>query len=81
MWPSEQNAFNMPDEQECTFFSNEIPTEMMGKDPLDMGQYKKFFGTCRVPKPNVDGLNFNSTSNHIMILYNNNVGTIFYKCL
>lgn len=52
--------------------NNEIPTEMMGKDPLDMGQYKKFFGTCRVPKPNVDGLNFNSTSNHIMILYNNN---------
>lgn len=54
-------------------FSDKIPLEKMGKDPLDMSQYKKFFGTCRVPKPNLDGLDFHPTSQHIVVACNNHV--------
>lgn len=46
----------------------------MGKEPLDMGQYKKFFGTCRIPQPGIDGLEYN-TSSHIVVACNNHVST------
>ncbi|GLV41481.1 Carnitine O-Acetyl-Transferase [Carabus blaptoides fortunei] len=51
--------------------NDKIPLEKMGKDPLDMGQYKKFFGTCRIPKPKLDGLEFHSKSQHIVVACNN----------
>lgn len=49
----------------------------MGKEPLDMNQYKKIFGTCRIPGEKLDGLEYNSDSRHIVIAKNNNVSFSF----
>lgn len=46
---------------------------MMGKDPLDMNQYKKVFGTCRIPGLKRDSLEFHPTSTHIAVVNNNHV--------
>ncbi|KAG7311587.1 hypothetical protein JYU34_002635 [Plutella xylostella] len=51
---------------------NAIPVEMMGKSPLDMSQYKKIFGTCRIPGEKKDRLSFND-SKHITVLHNNHI--------
>lgn len=45
----------------------------MGKDLLDMSQYKKIFGTCRVPGVKKDSLEYHPTSKHIVVVKNNNV--------
>ena len=45
----------------------------MGNDLLDMSQYKKIFGTCRIPRPKRDQLMFNDESHHIIVMHNNNV--------
>lgn len=50
-----------------------LPVEKMGKDPLDMGQYKKIFGTCRIPGVKQDSLEYNPKSKHIIVMRNNNV--------
>lgn len=55
------------------FFSDKIPLDKMGKEPLDMNQYKKIFGTCRIPRENIDSLEFHPDSTHIVIARNNNV--------
>ncbi|XP_008193031.2 carnitine O-acetyltransferase isoform X1 [Tribolium castaneum] len=52
--------------------SGKMPVEKMGKDPLDMNQYKKIFGTCRIPGVKVDHLEYNPQSRHIVIVRNNN---------
>lgn len=49
-----------------------IPSDKMGKDPLDMNQYKKIFGTCRVPASPRDQIQFNQNSKHIVVAINNN---------
>ncbi|XP_072936490.1 carnitine O-acetyltransferase-like isoform X2 [Epargyreus clarus] len=51
---------------------NKIPTEMMGKNPLDMTQYKKIFGTCRIPWEKRDKLSFND-STHVTVIHNNHI--------
>ncbi|KAJ8983433.1 hypothetical protein NQ317_005898 [Molorchus minor] len=51
---------------------DKIPIDKMGKDPLDMNQYKKIFGTCRIPGEKRDTLEFNSNSRHIIVARNNN---------
>lgn len=48
----------------------------MGKDPLDMNQYKKIFGTCRVPSAGQDMLQFNPDSKYIIVAHNNHVSFI-----
>lgn len=48
----------------------------MGKDPLDMNQYKKIFGTCRIPKEGTDELEYHPDSTHIVIMRNNNVNIL-----
>lgn len=53
-------------------WSDQLPLDKMGKEPLDMNQYKKIFGTCRIPKSNRDALQFNPTSRHIVVVKNNN---------
>ncbi|CAG9854536.1 unnamed protein product [Phyllotreta striolata] len=53
-------------------WNDKLPVDKMGKDPLDMNQYKKIFGTCRIPKPHRDTLEFNPNSKHIIIVKNNN---------
>lgn len=50
---------------------NEIPMETAGKYPLDMAQYQKIFGTCRIPARNVDQLQFNPQSRHIVVAHRN----------
>jgi carnitine O-acetyltransferase len=52
--------------------SGKMPLDMMGKDPLDMNQYKKIFGTCRIPGLKQDSLEYNPQSKHIIIVRNNN---------
>ncbi|KAJ8726301.1 hypothetical protein PYW07_000999 [Mythimna separata] len=52
--------------------NDKMPVEMMGKNPLDMGQYKKIFGTCRIPHEKRDKLSFNN-SKHVSVFHNNNV--------
>lgn len=51
--------------------SGKIATEMLGKDPLDMSQYNKVFGTCRIPNPKKDKLVYNPSSKHIVVMHNN----------
>ncbi|KAK9510571.1 hypothetical protein O3M35_005320 [Rhynocoris fuscipes] len=51
---------------------DKIPLEMMGKDPLDMSQYHKVFGTCRNPACPRDELKFHPGSQHIIVAYKNN---------
>lgn len=45
----------------------------MGKDLLDMNQYKRVFGTCRIPGLKRDGMEFNPSSKHIVVAHNNHV--------
>lgn len=52
---------------------------MMGNDPLDMNQYKRVFGTCRIPGIKRDGLEFHPNSTHIVVAYNNQVCLCKYK--
>lgn len=49
----------------------QIKQEMMGKAPLDMVQYKKIFGTCRVPGSPADSLLYHPDSTHIVVVSNN----------
>ncbi|GBP40317.1 Carnitine O-acetyltransferase [Eumeta japonica] len=46
-----------------------IPVEMMGKSPLDMSQYKKIFGTCRIPGIKRDSLSYNDTK-YVTVIHN-----------
>uniref|UniRef100_A0A182NF90 Choline/carnitine acyltransferase domain-containing protein n=1 Tax=Anopheles dirus TaxID=7168 RepID=A0A182NF90_9DIPT len=48
-----------------------IKPEMMGKVPLDMSQYEKIFGTCRVPGRERDSVQYNPRSRHIVVACNN----------
>lgn len=57
---------------------NEIPTEKAGKYPLDMGQYKKIFGTCRIPAPEIDRIEYNPKSRHIVVAFKNGVRINFH---
>ncbi|KAF9414691.1 hypothetical protein HW555_007469 [Spodoptera exigua] len=52
--------------------NDKIPVEMMGKNPLDMAQYKKVFGTCRLPFAKRDKLSFNN-SKHVTVIHNNHI--------
>lgn len=54
---------------------NMIPVEKMGKSELDMQQYKKCFGTCRIPGDPADSLEFHPDSKHIAVA----VGDFFFK--
>lgn len=59
----------------CFYFRNRVSQECIGDKPLDMIQYKKIFGTCRIPHDTRDYLVFNSKSDYITVAYKNN----FYK--
>lgn len=52
---------------------NEIATEKAGKFPLDMSQYKKIFGTCRIPAQQVDRIEYNPRSRYIVVIFKNGV--------
>lgn len=55
--------------------TNQIPVEMMGKFALDMAQYNRLFGTCRVPGLPGDSLVFHPNSKHIVVCVND----MFFK--
>ncbi|XP_049547857.1 carnitine O-acetyltransferase-like [Anopheles darlingi] len=48
-----------------------IRQEMMGKVPLDMSQYEKIFGTCRIPGRDRDSVQYNPRSRHIVVACGN----------
>lgn len=54
---------------------NQLPVDRAGKALLDMGQYRKIFGTCRIPAPEVDQIEFNPNSRHIVVAYRNAVSS------
>lgn len=49
----------------------------MGKNPLDMAQYKKIFGTCRIPWEKRDKLSFNN-SKHVTVIHNSHVRLSYF---
>ncbi|CAG9784470.1 unnamed protein product [Diatraea saccharalis] len=51
---------------------DKLPVEMMGKSPLDMSQYKKVFGTCRVPADKIDRLSYNDTK-YVTVIHNDHI--------
>ncbi|UYV77451.1 CRAT [Cordylochernes scorpioides] len=48
-----------------------LPLEQAGGAPLDMSQYYKLLGTCRIPHIPADALEFH-TSSHIVVCHRNN---------
>ncbi|KAF5291723.1 hypothetical protein FQR65_LT11417 [Abscondita terminalis] len=49
----------------------EIPVEQKGGRELDMDQYYKIFGTIRVPRPEVDDIQYYPDSEHIVVVHKN----------
>jgi carnitine O-acetyltransferase len=61
-----------------TIIDGEIEPVTLSGIPLDMGQYKKFFRSVRIPRVDRDEFRlaeFDKKNNHIVMLYRNN----FYK--
>ncbi|XP_067001484.2 carnitine O-acetyltransferase isoform X2 [Anabrus simplex] len=53
---------------------NKLPQEKMGKDLLDMSQYSKIMGTCRIPGETRDSLSYldpHSPPKHVVVAYKN----------
>lgn len=55
--------------------SDQIPMEKMGKSEMDMQQYHKVFGTCRIPGLPGDSMEFHPDSKHIAVIVND----VFFK--
>lgn len=55
--------------------SNQIPVEKMGKSELDMQQFHKVFGTCRIPGAPGDSMQYHPDSKHIAVVVND----VFFK--
>lgn len=62
--------------------AKKMPVDKMGKFELDMEQYNKIFGTCRIPKMPIDLLCFNQQSKHIIIMHKNHFFrlNVFHNC-
>lgn len=59
--------------------NKKMPHEKVGKALLDMAQYDRIFGTCRIPGIEKDSLIFNTNSKHFVLFYKNNVsGNVSY---
>ncbi|KAK5646739.1 hypothetical protein RI129_005203 [Pyrocoelia pectoralis] len=59
-----------------------MPVDKQGKFELDMDQYNRIFGTCRIPKMPLDGIEYNQKSTHIIVMHKNHFFklTVFYDC-
>lgn len=51
--------------------AGKVALEYVGKMPLDMQQYNKIFGTCRIPGIERDNLSFHPDSTHIVLVIDN----------
>ncbi|KAF5291721.1 hypothetical protein FQR65_LT11415 [Abscondita terminalis] len=51
--------------------NKKIPVEKKGGRDLDMDQYFKIFGTIRVPRPEVDDIQYYPDSEHIVVVHKN----------
>ncbi|XP_055907676.1 carnitine O-acetyltransferase-like isoform X2 [Eupeodes corollae] len=52
-----------------------IPIQKMGSNELDNSQFGRVLGTCRIPKPKEDKVEYNPNSTHVAVVYKNH----FYK--
>ncbi|XP_073822744.1 carnitine O-Acetyl-Transferase isoform X2 [Musca autumnalis] len=52
-----------------------IPVVKMGKLELDNSQFGAVYGTCRIPLPEEDDIEYNPKSQHVVVIYKNH----FYK--
>ena len=53
--------------------TNQIPVQKMGKNELDNSQFGKVLGTCRIPRPGEDYLEYHPNSKHVVVIYKNHV--------
>lgn len=51
----------------------EIPVVKMGKHELDNSQFKLVYGTCRIPHPKEDKMDYNPDSNYVVIIHKHHV--------
>lgn len=52
-----------------------VPVVKMGKNELDNSQFSAVYGTCRIPLPEKDALEYHPKSQHIAVVYKNHVST------
>lgn len=50
-----------------------VPVVKMGQNELDNSQFKAVYGTCRIPLPEQDALEYYPTSKHVAVIYKNHV--------
>lgn len=50
-----------------------VPVVKMGKNELDNSQFGAVYGTCRIPLPQQDTLEYHPKSQHIAVIYKNHV--------
>ncbi|XP_073822741.1 carnitine O-Acetyl-Transferase isoform X1 [Musca autumnalis] len=48
-----------------------VPVVKMGKNELDNSQFSAVYGTCRIPRPEEDVLEYHPTSKHVAVVYKN----------
>ncbi|XP_065358406.1 carnitine O-acetyltransferase isoform X3 [Calliphora vicina] len=48
-----------------------VPVVKMGKNELDNSQFGAVYGTCRIPLPQQDALEYHPKSQHIAVIYKN----------
>ncbi|XP_075149225.1 carnitine O-Acetyl-Transferase isoform X2 [Haematobia irritans] len=48
-----------------------VPVVKMGKNELDNSQFSAVYGTCRIPLPEQDALEYNPKSQHVAVVYKN----------
>ena len=55
--------------------SDQLPSDKFGSDLLCMDQYKKLFGTCRIPAPTADRLHVYDKAGHrhVAVFFRNSV--------
>lgn len=58
--------------------SNQIPVQKMGKNELDNSQFGKVLGTCRIPLPGEDRLEYHPKSKHVVVIYKNHVSSFVF---
>lgn len=62
--------------------TKQIPADKMGKALLDMAQYGRIFGTCRIPRPDFDAIEYHPESDYVTVAFRNGVsGWLYFDTL